>query len=206
MKRKVIFSFIVLVTIFAWLQSTEVQAASNKKYSIYYIKNELKSFYPCAKIIKDDRGYYFTYQNNGYFECYLGKSKKMTIQAFSRKLGGGPKKTVVKQTITKTRNKLISASIGLLAAYFTRDVSWLRGWVAGAATDSAVEKILRKPGKYKYTTEICEFPIRNGALENCAYERTYYLTTHRKVEKYNKTKKKYKVLFNSKEPQFSTMN
>ncbi len=205
MKRNVIISFFVLVIIFTWLQSTDVCAASNEKYSIYTITNELKEFYPSAKIKKDNRGYYFTYQNNGYFECYLGKSKKMTIQDFSEKIGGGTQTTVVKQTITEKGNKLKSLAVGALVSYFTKDVSWLRGFVIGTVADSAVGKILRKPGKYRYTTEVCKFPIRNGALKNCTYERTFYLTTHRKIEKYNKSKKKYEVLFNDKTPQYSIM-
>lgn len=193
----------LLILILA-LKSMQIHAAE-PQYSIYTIKDNIKRFYPNARILKDNRGYYFTYRNNGYFECYLGKSKYMTLPNFSKKLGGGSSTSTTTQTITAAERKLKQLSAGLLAAYFTKDVHWLCGWVSGVSVDSAAGKILRTPGKYRYTTKICTIKIRNGALKKSGYEKSFYITTQTKVEKYNTTKRRYATLYNNTKPQYNLM-
>lgn len=175
-------------------------SAASKKYSLNTMKDGVNFFYnQNAKIIKDNRGYYFAYKNNGYFEKYLGTNSTMTIQNFASKLDGRSDSKVKFVTVTQTESKLkkwtIAAIISLLANNIPgKTATVICTSVASYELGAYVESKLRQPGEYKIEWENCYFRRRDGALKGCGCNWELAVPTMSRISKYNNSTKKYEVL------------
>lgn len=212
MKRqlKKVFNIIMALVILVsstGVYSINVKAAytGEKKYTMQQCINIAKKapMLSNMKLYHDSHGYYAVYRYNGRVECFLGKTnQKMYFSDFVKKLNGSTSKKVKTFTVTKTERELKKIVVGALVSYLCTQAGcpWYASYVIGYGGDKGVDAILRKPGKYRMTTVSSKIKAYDCASRGYMETYTYYSVS--KLEKYNKSTKRWDVVWKISNPKF----